>query len=266
MAKQKKFKSNKTGNPFWHLIVLLGMGTRGSKKVDSFFGDEEHPVMEHFLCGLVDSDGSVESQTNRQMRTTTNEVKDQEALIERTRYKHAVFTNTNQAIIQGVLRIARNLGIKTSVRVSDANVRNGRNNSASSYVYFSPCAALSRALSICSVELKHAPAPPSAPHHSVEYYFTIAPATIRGTIKTLAEQHRPHRHARPTNVSKQYVDGFSTPIIAAIAADFKSFGVPHASAQAFAGVHNATVSDFLLFCSEHEDPDRFYRRQILEYA
>ncbi|KAF9377389.1 hypothetical protein CPB97_010225 [Podila verticillata] len=71
-----------------------------------------------------------------------------------------------------------------------------------------------------------------------------APATIRGTLKTMAEHHTPRRHGHPNQQSREYVEGFSKSVVIAITTAFKNFLLNH---------------------SENENLVRFFKRQILDY-
>ncbi|KAK3841515.1 MAG: hypothetical protein J3R72DRAFT_421966 [Linnemannia gamsii] len=163
----------------------------------------------------------------------------------------------------------RNLGIKTMVAFRDAQVYEGINNNKRTDITFLPCDALCRVLSFCSIESKYVADPPILPHHYFEFYFTTAPATIRGILNNMADHHTIHRYGHPTQQSWEYVEGFSISVVTAIATAittaFRSFGQTQNTAVISTGVNTTVVGDVLLGYSVNEHPTRVFKRQILDY-
>ncbi|KAG0048400.1 H(+)-transporting V1 sector ATPase subunit A [Linnemannia elongata] len=254
----------KERNPFWQLLVRLGMGMPGTKKVDDFFVSEERSVQEHLLCGLLDSDGCKRPPTNQPMRRSAypmNAAQDIEALKAREEYCQATFVNTNPNISKGVLALTRSLGIKTSVHIQDAEVRRGINRATSSTIALLPCSALSNVLSNCSIQKKQATKPAIVHHCNIDFRFTTNPATLCESIQSLAERHSPHVQVHPTPQARAYVDGFGTETISAIASAFKSFG--QVLTEVLPGHSSQMASRFMRSRAVNQDMENRYKDLIL---
>ncbi|KAJ2702729.1 H(+)-transporting V1 sector ATPase subunit A [Coemansia sp. IMI 209128] len=147
--------SMNTNDTVWSVIKDIGVrGEDGSKAVPSLLARESILVREHFLAGLIDSDGYVakDSRLNATVKTMYPSVRD------------------------GLVKLVRSLGINTSVSREPEHVSKGVHHNASYTVHISGGdeGALASVLSKCSLSRKRTPAPAFAVERKAQpTYFKI---------------------------------------------------------------------------------------------
>ncbi|KAJ2284694.1 H(+)-transporting V1 sector ATPase subunit A, partial [Coemansia sp. RSA 353] len=145
-----------TGNIFWDIINSAGMhgpDEKNAKAIPEFFAHESIEVCEHFLAGLIDSDGHV--KRNEPSATI------------KTIYK---------SVCDGIVRIARSLGVRASISVEQAKIVNNVSHKKAYAIYLSSGknhGVLESILSGCSLEHKKFPIPTQVERQAQPVYFDI---------------------------------------------------------------------------------------------
>ncbi|KAL1903195.1 H(+)-transporting V1 sector ATPase subunit A [Sporothrix stenoceras] len=171
LAGAGKRKPLNTDNVFWD--VANAMGVRGpdeqhAKVIPDVLMCEPFEVREQFLAGLIDSEGHVKhSPPSATIKT--------------------IYT----AICDGVIKIARSLGVRVSVSAEAATVVRGVSHKKTYAVFLSDpenTGVLASILSRCALERKKLPAPAAVNRKGQAMYFDLekqAPAKYYGV--TLAD-------------------------------------------------------------------------------
>lgn len=142
-------------NVFWDFVQNFGVRVANKDSTDGFektvpakLASESFDVRESFLAGLVDAAGLVKRDENNKAQSAT-------------------VATTYRGVCDGLVKLARSLGIRTSV-----TTKNGANNALSYRVILSG-AALSGVLSHCALSSKRAE-PTSFVREAVPFYFTVS--------------------------------------------------------------------------------------------
>ncbi|RCK67349.1 V-type proton ATPase catalytic subunit A [Candida viswanathii] len=133
---------NSTGNVFWDAMKTFGMRRKTSsglvKTVPHHLAVEDIDVRESFLAGLVDSEGSVRTRSDRSA--------------------HAIISTVHKSVSEGVVKVARSLGIRTSVSTEDKRIDAYGVQHPFAYRVYLAGSALAGVLSKCALERKQVPA------------------------------------------------------------------------------------------------------------
>ena len=131
-----------TANVFWDAMKVFGMRRKTStgfvKNVPHHLAVEDIDVREFFLAGLVDSNGSVRTRSDRST--------------------HAIISTVYKSVSEGIVKVARSLGIKTSVSTEDKHIDGNGVLHQFAYRVYLAGSALSGVLSKCALERKQVPA------------------------------------------------------------------------------------------------------------
>ena len=131
-------KNNSVSNIFWDVIESFGFKHNTSsgyeKAVPSHIACDDIKVREMFLSGLIDSDGCVKLNSDGTKNATINTI-----------YK---------AVSEGVVKIARSLGIKVSVGTEDEKIDSNGVRHQFNYRVFLNGKALAGVLSNCALARK----------------------------------------------------------------------------------------------------------------
>ncbi len=166
-----KRKMLNTSNVFWDVVNEIGVrGSDGqhAKVVPDEFMCEPFEIREQFLAGLIDSDGHVKHEP-----------------------PSATIKTTNTAICDGIVKIARSLGVRVSVSIEAATVIRGVSHKKSFAVCMSDpehTGVLASILNRCALEHKKLPIPAAVNRKGQAMYFDLeeqAPAKYYGI--TLAD-------------------------------------------------------------------------------
>ncbi|KIW79689.1 V-type proton ATPase catalytic subunit A [Fonsecaea pedrosoi CBS 271.37] len=139
-------KGLNTNNVFWDMV--LATGVRGSsddqlKMVPLWLSSESFEVREHFLAGLIDSQGQVELNDREQSATV------------KTVYP---------AVCEGLVRVARSLGLCVSVSTGEEKAF---------CVYMTATGILESVLSKCALSSNRTAAPTSVERKAQPVYFDV---------------------------------------------------------------------------------------------
>ncbi|KAJ1758146.1 H(+)-transporting V1 sector ATPase subunit A, partial [Coemansia sp. RSA 1824] len=146
-----------TGNIFWDIVNTAGMcgpDEKNAKAIPEFFVHESIVVREHFLAGLIDSDGQVKH----------NE-------------PSAMITTIDKGVCDGIARVARSLGVHASISIEQAQIVD--NNISHKIVYAINLSSrknhgvLESILSRCSLEHNKFPIPTQVERQAQPVYFDI---------------------------------------------------------------------------------------------
>jgi V-type H+-transporting ATPase subunit A len=146
-------KNLNTDNAFWDMVLDTGVrGVAGgdAKVVPSFLAYESMDIRENFLAGLIDSDGHVKDDP-----------------------LSATVKTIYVAVCDGLVLLARSLGLRASVSVEPAKLVNGVNHRQSYAVYMTGGEVLQSVLSKCALDRKRRPAPQQVLREAQKVYFEI---------------------------------------------------------------------------------------------
>ncbi len=147
-----KRKPTNTGNVFWQMVNEIGVrgpDEQHAKSIPDFLACELFEVREHFLAGLVDSDGHVKREE-----------------------PSATIKTVYRDVCDGIVKIARSLGVRVSMTVEQAKAAGG----VSYAVYMDgrdDNGVLESVLSRCSLERKKFPTPLHVERKAQPVYFDI---------------------------------------------------------------------------------------------
>ncbi|KAI1370902.1 ATP synthase alpha/beta family, nucleotide-binding domain-containing protein [Hypoxylon crocopeplum] len=151
-----KYKPLTTGNIFWQMVNEVGVrgpDEQHAKAIPDFLVSESFEVREHFLAGLIDSNGYVEREE-----------------------PSAMIKSIHHNVCNGIVKIARSLGVRASISVEEATVVSGVSHNAAYVVYMDGSdgnGALESILSRCSVERKKFDIPAHVQRKAQPVYFDI---------------------------------------------------------------------------------------------
>ncbi|KAF5095469.1 hypothetical protein D0Z00_003129 [Geotrichum galactomycetum] len=137
-----------TNNPFF--AALEHFGFAGAKTVPEFLVTEKIACREYFLAGLVDSDGHVKKEP----------------------MPSATIKTVYESVRDGVIAVARSLGIRVSVTTTQSSVINNVNH-AKAYSLFLSGDNLSSVLCKCSLDRKQVPAPSVVTREDDTFHFSV---------------------------------------------------------------------------------------------
>lgn len=136
-----------TANVFWDLVTHLGL--KENKSIPKMFFSQEFKVRESLLAGFIDTDGHVRNNT-------------------------ATIKTIYSPLKEGLVRLARSLGIPVSVSVEQAHLSAGAHQQYYT-VFMSKCEELNNVLSICALPGKKTLAPLIPPARKpTEFFFTAS--------------------------------------------------------------------------------------------
>ncbi|KAJ2562520.1 H(+)-transporting V1 sector ATPase subunit A [Coemansia sp. RSA 1822] len=145
-----------TGNIFWDIVNSAGVrgpDEKNAKAIPEFFAHESIEVREHFLAGLIDSDGHVK--------------RDESSATIKTIYKN---------VCDGIARVARSLGVLASISVEQAKIANDVSQEKAYAIYLSSGenhGVLESILSRCSLERNKFHIPTQVERKAQPVYFDI---------------------------------------------------------------------------------------------
>ncbi|CDK29557.1 unnamed protein product [Kuraishia capsulata CBS 1993] len=151
------------GNVFWDVVKSFGVRkvsehdngdsveVHYSKHVPTHLSNDDISVREHFIAGLIDSDGYVKTDNDSYSATVT------------TIYS---------GVSEGLVRLARSLGIRVSVTVEKAHIDKSGVNHRLNYRVFLSGPALLGVLRNCSLDRKRAEFKEFT-REAVPFYFTL---------------------------------------------------------------------------------------------
>jgi len=146
-------KNMNTDNVFWDMVLRTGVrGVEGAdaKVVPSFLACESMEVREHFLAGLIESDGHVkEDPLSATVKTIYVAVRD------------------------GLILLARSMGLRASTSVEPAKIVDGVSHKQSYAVCMTGGDVLQSVLSKCALDRKRKPAPQRLLREAQPVYFDI---------------------------------------------------------------------------------------------
>ncbi|KAL7625526.1 H(+)-transporting V1 sector ATPase subunit A [Parahypoxylon ruwenzoriense] len=151
-----KRKSVNTSNIFWQMVNEIGVrgpDEQHAKAIPDFLASESFEVREHFLAGLIDSDGDVNSEE-----------------------PSATIKTVYRDVCGGIVKIARSLGVRVSISVEQAKVVGGVSHKTAYVVYMGSSdgnGVLESILSRCSLERKKFPIPVHVERKAQAVYFDI---------------------------------------------------------------------------------------------
>ncbi|KAG7194329.1 H(+)-transporting V1 sector ATPase subunit A [Scheffersomyces spartinae] len=133
-----------TSNIFWDVLVKSGL-TNKPKNVPEFLCTESYEVREQFIAGLVDSDGQVSSNANTKFTTVKT---------------------VHSGVRDGLVKLARSLGIRVSVNVEVSNEE-------SYTVFMSGESPLKSVLGKCVLERNSCASPEKVIREGQPFYFNV---------------------------------------------------------------------------------------------
>ncbi|KFA75562.1 hypothetical protein S40288_10114 [Stachybotrys chartarum IBT 40288] len=154
--RKRKSKPLNTSNIFWQMVNdtgVRGPDSNNAKSIPDFLVYESIEVREAFLAGLIDSDGHVK--------------RDEPSATIKTIYP---------SVCDGIVRIARSLGVRVSICVEQAHTTRGVSHKTAYCVYLGASSGngvLESILSGCSLDRKKFSIPIQVDRHPQPVYFDI---------------------------------------------------------------------------------------------
>lgn len=161
-----------TNNVFWKLVQKVGLFD-GGKTIPSFFKSETIQFREHYVAGLIESDGHVKVTDGVPTSATVKTI--------------------YAGIRDGLVDIARSLGIRVSVTVEKAQSRKGVTHRESYAIFMSGGDALKSVLSKCSLARKTCPSPEPFERVAETMYFNIEKTETANYFGLTLEEESDHQ-------------------------------------------------------------------------
>ncbi|KAF9994468.1 H(+)-transporting V1 sector ATPase subunit A, partial [Entomortierella chlamydospora] len=163
---------HKRCNYFMKILRRLGLGKSGSKYVSRWLRKESISVREHFLAGLIDSDGCCAKQRRQCMNNNHGAAPhDRDKSSQSQIYKEVSIATIYPKIAEGVFILARSMDIPYSVCYRPAGTSGHVTRQQVTLIKLRPCHALTNVLSLCAVDTKWQPAPVTFTRHHIEYRY-----------------------------------------------------------------------------------------------
>ncbi|KAG9792251.1 ATP synthase alpha subunit vacuolar, partial [Aureobasidium melanogenum] len=142
-------------NVFWDAVKSTGVrgpadGQR--KMVPSWLASETFEVREHFVAGLIDSDGFVKTGSCGPTATVKT-----------------IYTS----VCEGLARVARSLGLQVNINAEDANVVNGVSQAKAYCISMSGEGVIESVLNKCALPRNFREAPPAVERKAQPVHFDI---------------------------------------------------------------------------------------------
>ena len=158
-GKNNEKRNHTKFNVLWDLILSFGVDENMKKSISKDIHFQDIYIREHFLAGLIDSDGTFKQ--------------DQNVVVIATIY---------DKIKNGLIQLAKSLGIRVSVSIQNEFVDNCQvHHKLAYFVSLSMCSALQNILSKCSItgkyykdggsKLKYIPPPQKVQYSNQPFYF-----------------------------------------------------------------------------------------------
>ncbi|KAF9342152.1 H(+)-transporting V1 sector ATPase subunit A, partial [Mortierella sp. AD094] len=179
---------HKRRNYLMTFLRRLGLGKSGSKYVPRWLRKESISVREHFLAGLIDSDGCREQQRRPFVSDSNGATPhDRDKSSQCRIYKRVPVATIYPKIAEGVFVLARSLGISYSVCHMPAKSHGQCTHKPICHIGLLPCHALTNVLSLCAVDTKWQPAPVNFTRHHIEYRYGAFHQGVVDAIRRLSD-------------------------------------------------------------------------------
>ncbi|KAK3811376.1 MAG: homing endonuclease-domain-containing protein [Linnemannia elongata] len=237
---------HKNRNHFMRFLRRLGMGKPGSKYVPQWLRKESISVREHFLAGLIDSDGCCTKQRNSHSRI----------------YHDVTIATIYPKIAEGVFVLARSLGIPYSVCHKPAKFDGRHTQKLLYHIGLQPCSALTNVLSLCAVDTKWQSAPVTFIRYHIEYRYGFFHQDVVDAIHKLPDLP-PVLPLNPDE-TRALVRQLDYPTLTLLAKRYHNFDYSRDQMHERLRVSNAVICAYFSNKGNNEKMETFMRSQIFE--
>ncbi|KAF9325100.1 H(+)-transporting V1 sector ATPase subunit A [Podila minutissima] len=248
---------------FMNFLRRLGLGKSGSKYVPRWLRKESTSVHEHFLAGLIDSDGCREQQ-RRPLASDSNGATphDRDKSSQCRIYKRVPIATIYPKISEGVFVLARSLGIPYSVSYLPAGTYSNRACQKVLRIKLQPCSALTNVLSLYAVDTKWQPAPLTFTRHHIEYRYGTFRQDVVAAIQGLPDLPP----VLPLNLDETnaLVRQLNYLTLALLAKRYHNFSHSHKQIRERLGVSSTITSAYFANKGNNEKLENFMRAQVSE--
>ncbi|KAF9556636.1 H(+)-transporting V1 sector ATPase subunit A [Mortierella alpina] len=250
-------------NYFMIFLRRLGLGKSGAKYVPRWLRTESISVREHFLAGLIDSDGHREQQRRPFVSDSNGATPhDRDKSGQCRIYKRAPITTVYPKIAEGVFVLARSLGIPYSVSYRPAWVHGDKARQQGFRIKLQPCSALTNILSLCAVDTKWQSAPLTFARHHIEYRYGTFCQEVVAAVHKLPDlpPELPLNQEETTALVRQ----LDYPTLALLAKRYQNFGHSHKQVRERLGVSSTITSAYFSNKRNDKKLENFMRAQVSE--
>lgn len=239
----------------------LGLGKPGSKYVPRWLRKESISVREHFLAGLIDSDGCREQQRRPFVSDSNGATPhDRDKSSQCRIYKQVSIATIYPKIADGVFVLARSLGIPYSVSYRPARAHGHGAHQQLFNIKLQPCSALTNVISLCAVDTKWQPAPLTFTRHHIEYRYGLFRQDVVAAISMLPDLPP----VLPVNPDETHalVRQLDYPTLALLAKRYHNFDHSQLQIRERLGVSFIATSAYFANKGNNEKLDNFMRDQV----
>ncbi|KAF9306245.1 H(+)-transporting V1 sector ATPase subunit A [Mortierella antarctica] len=222
----------KRHNYFMGFLRLMGQGTSGSKRVPRWLRKESISVREHFLAGLMDSDGC-RSQPYEYQRLNESTPHAKDMAIQRVPYSVAY----KEGWTNGVNTRQPTFTIKLL-----------------------PCSATANILSLCAVTSKKMPAPTNFTRFRIEYRYSAFDLDLVTAIYNLHEL--PEVPPQNPDMAQTVINQLHWLTLVLIAKRYQIFGYMKGELSVQYGVQTKVCTSFFSGKAENAKLVRFMKDQV----
>ncbi|CAO3568649.1 unnamed protein product [Mortierella alpina] len=250
-------------NYFMIFLRRLGLGKSGAKYVPRWLRKEAISVREHFLAGLIDSDGCREQQRRPFVSDSNGATPhDRDKSSQCRIYKRAPITTVYPKIAEGVFVLARSLGIPYSISYRPAWIHGDRARQQVFRIKLQPCSALTNILSLCAVDTKWQSAPLTFARHHIEYRYGTFCQEVVAAVHKLPDLP-PEKPLSPDEITA-LVRQLDYPTLALLAKRYHNFGHSHKQIREILGVSSTITSAYFSNKRNDKKLENFMRAQVSE--
>jgi hypothetical protein len=250
-------------NYFMNFLRRLGLGKSGSKYVPRWLRKEPISVREHFLAGLIDSDG----HRAKPRRTFVNAnygatPHDRDKSSQSQSYNEAPIATIYPKIAEGVFILARSLGIPYSVSYEPAGY-GGRACQEMFRIKLRPCSALTNVLSLCAVDTKWQPAPVTFTRHHIEYRYGFFNQDVVAAVHKLPDLPS-ELPQNPDEETRALIRQLDYPTLTLLAKRYHNFDFSRDQIHERLRVSTATITAYFSNKGNNEKMEDFLRDLVFE--
>ncbi|KAF8930221.1 H(+)-transporting V1 sector ATPase subunit A [Haplosporangium gracile] len=256
-------RAQKRCNYFMTFLRRLGFGKSGSKHLPRWLRKESISVREHFLAGLIDSDGCCAKQSQQFVRNDYGATPhDRDKSSQRRTYKEVPIATIYPKIAEGVFILTRSLGIPYAVTYDPAKTKGHGRSQQVFRVRLQPCRALTNVLSLCAVDTKWQPAPVTFIRHHIEYRYGSFNQDLVAAIHKLPDL--PLVLLQNPEETRALIRQLDYPTLSLLAKRYHSFGYSHNHIRERLRVSFTVISAYLANKGNNKKLENFMRDQLFQ--
>ncbi|KAF9203056.1 H(+)-transporting V1 sector ATPase subunit A [Podila verticillata] len=250
---------HKLHNYLMTFLRRLGLGKPGSKYVPQWLRKESISVREHFLAGLIDSDGCCTKQGYSHVSDSGGATPhDRDKANQRRIYRDVTIATIYYKVAEGVFVLARSLGILYSACHIQQKSHGQYTQKPICHIKLQPCSALTNILSLCAVDTKWQPAPVKFTHHHIEYRYVSFNQDVVTAIHKLPDLPSNPEETRALMSQLDY------PTLTLLATRYHNFDFSRDQIHERLSVPNNAISAYFANKGDNDKLKNFMRDQVFE--